>query len=69
MFHKRVLKNTISFKIFSLLPVNMKKSEKKLILAEIKEKTRRCLESRKNANDLVSIISFLQVRFLKTRFS
>ena len=39
----------------------MKTKDKKAALAGIKDKTDRCLESRKHANDIIDIISKLQV--------
>lgn len=42
----------------------MKKKDKKAVLNDIKEKTNNCLNSRKHANDIVDIISKLQVCIL-----
>ena len=42
--------------------MKMKNIEKKQILLELKEKTNNCLKSRKHANDLIEIISKLQVK-------
>lgn len=40
---------------------SMKSKDKKSISNDIREKTNRCLENRKHANDIIDIISKLQV--------